>query len=51
MSLLKSPGINSINLSSLRKKWIGLLVLQIMLVAAGSFLLVTGWEYQAAFQW
>ena len=51
MSMLKSPGINSINLSILRKKWIGLLVLQIMLVAAGSFLLVTGWEYQAAFQW
>jgi len=51
MSLLKSSEINSVNLSILRKKWLGLVILQIMLVAAGSFLLVTGWEYQAAFQW
>ena len=51
MSLHKSSGINSVNLSILRKKWLGLVILQIMLVAASSFLLVTGWEYQAAFKW
>ena len=51
MSLHKSSGIDSVNLSILRKKWLGLVILQIMLVAAGSFLLITGWEYQAAFQW
>jgi CDP-diacylglycerol--glycerol-3-phosphate 3-phosphatidyltransferase len=51
MSLHKNSRKNSVNLSILRKKWLGLGVVQIMLVAAGSFLLVTGWEIQAAFQW
>ena len=51
MSLHTNSRKNSVNLSILRKKLLGLGVLQIMLVAAGSFLLVTGWEIQAAFQW
>ncbi len=51
MSLSESPGINSRNLSILRKKWVGLVLLQIMLVAAVALLLVAGWESLAAFQW
>jgi hypothetical protein len=38
-------------LSRLRKKWFGLVVLQILLVTAVSWLLITNWDERAAFQW
>ena len=38
-------------LSRLRKKWIGLVFLQILLVTAGSWLLVTLWNERAVYQW
>lgn len=38
-------------LSRLRRKWFGLVVLQILLVTAVSWLLITNWDERAAFQW
>ncbi len=38
-------------LSILRKKWIGLVILQILLLTAVSILLVAWWENQAALRW
>ena len=47
-----SSTINSNNeLSILRKKWIGLVILQILLVAAVTPLLVAWWENQAVMRW
>ena len=52
MSGPNSSVLNSnIELSILRKKWIGLVLLQIVLLAAGSLLLIAWWGNQAAFRW
>ena len=39
------------HLSRLRRKWFGLVILQILLVTAVSRLLITIWDERAAFQW
>ena len=52
MPVLETPGIDSeISLRILRKKWMGFLFLQALLLAAGYGLLGTQWESQAAYQW
>lgn len=52
MQGLDNPGIISKNnLSSLRKKWMGFLFLQALLLAAGYLLLDNQWESQAVYRW
>lgn len=51
MSLPIYPELNSTNLNMLRKKWIFLLLLQIVLLTVVTWLLVSRWDEHATYQW